>query len=71
MLFNEQGRTKRWMARREGPFTKHAIGGFSDHLPIYARFRIAPEQNDSIIPLPDAGKPNDNDGPIDLGISQN
>lgn len=71
MLFNEQGRTKRWMARREGPFTKHAIGGFSDHLPIYARFRIAPEQNDSIIALPDAGKPDDNDAPIDLGISQN
>ena len=71
MLFDHQGRTKRWMARREGPFTRHSIGGFSDHLPLYARFRIAPEQNNSIIRLPDAGKPDADDTDIDLGISQN
>jgi endonuclease/exonuclease/phosphatase family metal-dependent hydrolase len=71
MLFNHQGKTKRWMARREGPFTRHSIGGFSDHLPIYARFRVASEQSDSVIPLPNAGKPDTNDVPIESEISQN
>lgn len=71
MLFNQQGKTKRWMARREGPFTRHSVGGFSDHLPIYARFRIASEQNDSVIPLPNAGKPDADDIPVDSPISQN
>jgi endonuclease/exonuclease/phosphatase family metal-dependent hydrolase len=66
MLFTQDGRTKRWFARRKGPVTTHSIGGFSDHLPIFARFRIAQEQSDALIPLHKAGMPDDTDMPVEF-----
>jgi endonuclease/exonuclease/phosphatase family metal-dependent hydrolase len=39
-LFQPDGTSKRWARTRIGDISKHEVGGFSDHLPIYARFHI-------------------------------
>lgn len=65
MLFTGDGKTNRWHARRKGAYTEHSLGGFSDHLPIFARLRISPEQVSDLIPLPNPGTPNSDDIPID------
>lgn len=70
MLFTKDGKTKRWFARRNGPHTQHSIGGFSDHLPLYARLRVAPEQSSALIPLPEAGNPDAEDAPVDAATTQ-
>jgi hypothetical protein len=44
-LFKADGTTNRWKQSREGNVTKHEVGGISDHLPLYARFRVAPVQD--------------------------
>jgi endonuclease/exonuclease/phosphatase family metal-dependent hydrolase len=56
-LFNDDGTTRRWIQVRESPtFTRHEVGGFADHLPLSARFRIAPVQDSWTIPLYMPGK---------------
>ncbi len=56
-LFKADGTTNRWKQTREGNFTRHEAGGISDHLPLYARFRIAPVQDSYPIFLYLPGKP--------------
>lgn len=42
-LFDRDGMTKRWRGNRlSNKYTKHEVGGYSDHLPIYARFSVSP-----------------------------
>ncbi len=40
-LFSNKGFPKRWYSTHRGKkFTAHAPGGYSDHLPLWARFRV-------------------------------
>jgi hypothetical protein len=42
-LFNSKGETLRWRSVREGrKFTRHAPGGYSDHIPVFAQFTVNP-----------------------------
>ena len=50
-LFNQDGTPKRWEGKREGKFTRHGIEGYSDHLPLFARFQIKKNQNEGRIRL--------------------
>ncbi len=61
-LFNEDGTTRRWRSRRNGLDTIHELGGFSDHAPLFARFRVAPTQSPSTILLFRPGRPDATDG---------
>ncbi len=42
-LFNKDGTTKRWKEKRAAhqKYTEHEIGGYSDHVPVFASFRVA------------------------------
>lgn len=61
-LFNEDGTTNRWKQTRESPsYTRHDVGGYSDHLPLFARFRIAPVQDSWTIYLYMPSKPDSTD----------
>ncbi len=41
-LFKNDGKTNRWRQKREHDgFTRHFVGGYSDHLPVFARFKLA------------------------------
>jgi hypothetical protein len=60
-LFTAEGTTNRWKQSREGNYTKHEAGGFADHLPIYARFRVAPVQDSFPIFLYLPSKPDKSD----------
>lgn len=61
-LFNADGTTNRWRQVRESSTrTRHEIGGYSDHLPIYARFRVPVRQSNGTIWLGTPGKPDGTD----------
>lgn len=63
-LFKADGTTNRWHQFREaGGRTRHEVGGYSDHLPIFARFRVPVRQTDGTIWLGVAGKPDGTDSP--------
>ncbi len=60
-LFNPDGSSHRWQESHEGKFTRHTVGGYSDHLPLFARLRIAPRQSPGTIRLGTPGKPDATD----------
>ena len=60
-LFNEDGTPRRWRARRNGLQTVHELGGYSDHAPLFARFRVSPAQSSSTILLFRPGRPDATD----------
>lgn len=60
-LFRDDGTTHRWSEFRQGKDTVHSVGGYSDHLPIYARFQVAVRPNSGPIKLTVPGKPNADD----------
>ena len=58
MLFDSNGFTNRWHERRvDSHYTEHSVGGFSDHLPIFARFQIRTAQSPAPISLYKPGQP--------------
>lgn len=62
-LFNTDGTTKRWRHTRESDtYTRHEVGGYSDHAPIAARFLIQRHQSDAKIQLFKPGRPDQTDG---------
>lgn len=56
-LFRADGTTHRWEQARSGLVTTHKVGGFSDHAPIFARFRVAARQSTGTIYLLNPSKP--------------
>lgn len=63
-LFNADGIPLRWQqVRVSDKVTRHEIGGFSDHLPVFARFQIARRQSGSSIALPNPSVPDASDKP--------
>lgn len=56
-LFNEDGSTHRWEQVRNGLVTTHKVGGFADHAPIFARFRVPARRSTSTIYLLNPSKP--------------
>lgn len=57
-LFNPNGTTNRWKQQREGSnFTRHVVGGYSDHLPLVVRLRVPVRQSNGTIWLGTPGKP--------------
>lgn len=64
-LFDADGVPVRWREVRESDkVTRHEVGGFSDHLPIWARFRVAPKQQPGSIWLVNPGRPDVSDVPL-------
>jgi len=60
-LFKADGTTNRWRQRVSGNVTRHELGGFSDHGPIFARFRVAAVQSPGTIMLFKPGRPDATD----------
>jgi hypothetical protein len=60
-LFNADGTTNRWHEFRSGATTRHEAGGYSDHLPVFARFQVTPRQSTGTIWLGVPGKPDATD----------
>lgn len=56
-LLDSNGDTIRWKSKRQGLVTTHQVGGYSDHLPVFARFFIPKRQTDNKINLVDPAKP--------------
>lgn len=61
-LFKADGTTKRWRQERVDPLTtRHELGGFSDHAPIFARFRVSNVQSPATIFLFKPSRPDATD----------
>ena len=60
-LFKNNGTTNRWNSQRNNTYSHHRTGGYSDHLPIFARFHIRRVQNDAPIRLFRPGVPDATD----------
>jgi len=61
-LFSPDGKqTNRWKQKRQGKHTTHELGGYSDHLPLVARFHVATRQSPGTIWLGTPGKPDKTD----------
>lgn len=61
-LFNANGTPNRWHATRvNSKETRHEVGGYSDHLPIFARYVVSTRQSPATIPLLSPGKPDASD----------
>lgn len=56
-IFESNGGTKRWKSKLNGNVTTHEVGGYSDHVPVYARFFVARKQSRDKIKLVDPSKP--------------
>ena len=57
MLFTRDGRTNRWQEKRRGSYTEHFVGGYSDHLPLMARFQVRDTQTADRIRMYRPGTP--------------
>ena len=63
-LFNSDGTTYRWESRRKNNrYTQHSVGGYSDHAPVMATFRLGAKYSKVKLPLTTPGTP-DRDDPI-------
>lgn len=56
-IFEANGTTKRWKSRKQGQVTTHEVGGFSDHVPLFARFFISKQQTLDHLNLIDPSSP--------------
>ena len=61
-LFAANGTPLRWRVKQTGArYFRHEVGGFSDHLPICARFTVLADQGAGRIPLSKPGQPDPGD----------
>jgi endonuclease/exonuclease/phosphatase family metal-dependent hydrolase len=60
-LFRSDGTTNRWKQVRSGSTTRHQLGGYSDHAPLFARFRVAQVQSPATIYLFKPSRPDATD----------
>ena len=65
-LFANDGTTHRWQSRRQNNrFTKHSVGGYSDHAPVFATFQIGERYLKAKLKLVKPGRPDRGDPVID------